>query len=260
MTRRPCGASTGADTREATRLRVCGGQVEERVVRREHQREPRLVAARQRRQVELGHVADGHRHAVAARLGPQPGHHGGGRVDAPHLDAGRGERQGEPAAADAELEHGRRAGLRRQRGERGHGAVDVAAGGVPLVVHVGHAVAVARRSVALHRARSSTGDRLPSLRGTSGAVARPLGRRPDARRRAAATRPSRPTSGRRRRRADRHVAPDREVAAPTGRSPADAAAAHDRGRRARRQHRDHQGRAPHDPRHRRRRAWCRSSC
>ena len=76
----------------------------------------------------------------------------GGRVDAVHLEPACGERQGQAAGADPELEHRAAARARATSaasrvGAGGH-VGDVA---VPVVVDVGEAVAVGARVVALHR-------------------------------------------------------------------------------------------------------------
>ena len=61
------------------------------------------------------------------------------------------QRQRQPAGPDPELEHGTPAGLLHQRGQPGGARVDVGDVAVPVVVHVGEAVPVAARLVALHQ-------------------------------------------------------------------------------------------------------------
>ena len=64
-----------------------------------------------------------------------------------HLDAARGERERDPAGADAELE---RATARGELGEKSHSAARVRRR-VPLVVDVGDALAVGFGPVVVHR-------------------------------------------------------------------------------------------------------------
>jgi hypothetical protein len=100
---------------EARHLRVLRGQVHDRVEHQVGQREGPVGRGG-------GEVADGDRDAVAARLGPQPGHHGPGQVDAVHLDAAPGQRQRDPAGADAQLQGPPAAGqLGQHAGRRLHG-------------------------------------------------------------------------------------------------------------------------------------------
>jgi PhnB protein len=82
---------------EAGHLRVLGGQVHYRVEHQVHQGERAVRPGR-------GEVPDRDADGVAAGLGPQPGHHGPGQVDAVHVHAAAGQRQRDPAGADAQLQ------------------------------------------------------------------------------------------------------------------------------------------------------------
>ncbi len=68
------------------------------------------------------------------------------------VEAGGCERYGEAAGADREFEYraGRSGGV--QRAQERNGGLDVGHVGVPVVVHLGHALAVRGRSVPLHKA------------------------------------------------------------------------------------------------------------
>ena len=163
--------------REAPRLGGLGGEVEERVEGHEHHGEP---GGRRRSSVELGHVADGHADRVAAGLGPQPVDHRRRRVDAVDLEAPLGQREGEAAGPDAELEHRPAAGLRHQRATRSAQASTSVSVAVPVVVDVGEAVAVGAGVVALHRSSVAVGRRGGVDWGRGVALPRPCGGQPGA--------------------------------------------------------------------------------
>ena len=130
------GAEVLGDAREALHLLLLGGEHEEGVEHDEDQLE-RAVDSK------VGEVADGHRNGVAARLGAQLRHHRLGGFDPVHVDALRGQGQGDPAGADAQLQS---AAVARQPRQYLHGA---GAGHHP-VVDLRDAVAVGRRRVVLH--------------------------------------------------------------------------------------------------------------
>ena len=106
-----------------------------------------------------GHVADDGLHRVAPRLGPQSLDHRRRGVDADDAHTARRERQRQTAGADSQFEHGSAVG---QAGQALDGRVELREFAVPLVVDVGHGVAVARRPVAVHCSSSRCG-RLVSL-------------------------------------------------------------------------------------------------
>ena len=97
----------------------------------------------------VGHVAE---HGVARRrrrAGRQPLEHGRRRVEPPHLDAraaasGTASRPLPTPSSSTRPAGGAAAAIAR------HGGVGVAGLAVPVVVDVGEAVAVGRRSVAVH--------------------------------------------------------------------------------------------------------------
>ena len=134
------GGDDRGDTFEARSLRRLLGQEAEGVERGEDQPERGSVDG----QVEGGEVAEEPPHPVAAGLGRHQVEHRRRGVDTPHLDAALGDRDGQPAGADAELEG-------RLLGRGGDEVVDrggsVFGQRVPLVVDVGVAVAVALGSV-----------------------------------------------------------------------------------------------------------------
>ena len=51
-----------------------------------------------------GEIADGHRYRIAAGFGAQAGDHGARQVDSMDLNATAGQRQRDPARADAQLQ------------------------------------------------------------------------------------------------------------------------------------------------------------
>ena len=137
---------TVGDGREAGGLAVSVGQVEQRVVGDEDQLE------RPVRQV-VDHVADAQRRRGRRPAWPRITSSIAALASIPHTvmprsRAGAGERDRQPAGADAELEHGAAPGEPEQGVD---GGVDVGQSAVPVVVHVGEPVAVRGWSVALHR-------------------------------------------------------------------------------------------------------------
>jgi hypothetical protein len=99
---------------EARDLRVLGRQVHDRVEDEVGDRE-RPVDPRRRK------VADRDGNLRTAGLGAKPRHHRLRQVDPVHLDAATGERQGNPARADTELERGAAVG---EPGKEVHGSLD----------------------------------------------------------------------------------------------------------------------------------------
>jgi hypothetical protein len=95
-------------------LLVLGGQVHDRVPQQVGEPERPLDPGG-------GEVADGHADAVAARLGPELGHHLRRQVDPVHRHPPPAERDRDPPGPDAELERGRVPG---QPGQERHHRVD----------------------------------------------------------------------------------------------------------------------------------------
>jgi hypothetical protein len=122
----------GGGVAEAGDLRVLRDQVVDRVVDEVGDGERPVDAGR-------GEVADRDADRATAGLGPQPGHHGLGQVDAVHRNAALGQRQGDAAGADPELEGG---AVARQPGEYVHDRRD---GG--RVEHVVGGIVVAGRDI-----------------------------------------------------------------------------------------------------------------
>ena len=97
-TKRPRGARRSATAREASLLALPSLEVEQRVVGDESGVE------RSCREF-VDHVAHDRAHAAVGIARVQPGEHLRARVDADDVEVAGGNRDGETAGADAELEH-----------------------------------------------------------------------------------------------------------------------------------------------------------
>lgn len=130
--------------RDETGLLTFGSeQAEERVVRDEDQREWALRHC-------VDHVAQHGVNVGTAGLCSQPLQHQIARVKAVYLQPGRSEGNRQPSGTDPEFQYWQRAGPARKSAERVDGGGDIADPVIPLVVHVGEGVAVARIVVAPH--------------------------------------------------------------------------------------------------------------
>src|SRR4030095_13575512 len=97
-----------------------------------------------------GHVPDDDVDGLAPLLAAQPPQHGERGVDGPGGDARGGQRQRQPAAASAELEHAMGAAAGCERRYPFHRCRGIGHVAVPVVVNVGEAVAVRAGSVTVH--------------------------------------------------------------------------------------------------------------
>jgi len=97
---------------------------------------------------DVGEITDGHGNALVALLFAQLLDHGLGGIDPVHGEPLRRQGQRQTTGPDSELENRTRA---CQLGEHGDGAFRVATQHLRhAVIHLGHAVAVRRRSVLRH--------------------------------------------------------------------------------------------------------------
>jgi len=136
----PTGHQALGDVAHGPPLRLGAEDAEERVDRHEHEAE---WPARQL----APHVPNVAADPIASGLGSQPREHLGRAVERNDRQALFGERDGQAAGACAEFEHGAALG---QSGERCDTRLGVCRGCVPVVVHIGEAVAVAGFVVAAH--------------------------------------------------------------------------------------------------------------
>jgi len=114
---------------EALRLPRLAEQAEQRVEHQVHQPEP---AANR----HLGHVSQGDRDRLAARLGPQPFHHRSRCVNPFHGDPPGSQRQRDPAGPDGQLQYppvSGQAGQELHRGPWVHLPVVVVINGRPAI-------------------------------------------------------------------------------------------------------------------------------
>ena len=123
-TKHPPGSEVRGGVLEAGDLIVLRGQVVDRVVDQVGERE---LA----RHLGGGEVAERDLDRVGAGLRPQLLHHLARKVDAAHRDAAPGERQRDPAGADAELQRSAVSGQPGQEvdGRLDHGRVEHLRGG-----------------------------------------------------------------------------------------------------------------------------------
>ncbi len=141
---------------EAGHLIVLRGQVVDRVVDQVGQRE---LA----RHPGGGEVAQRDLDPIGAGLGPELLHHLAREVDAAHRDAAPGERQRDPAGADAELQ---RSAVSGQPGQEVDGRLDhrgVEHLGAAVVVALGHTLTEVVVALLAAHARHST----PACRGAA---------------------------------------------------------------------------------------------
>lgn len=134
------------DSSEARLLTRCALQVEQRVVREEHDVERSVGQV-------VDHVADRHGDCVGALASAQAVDHCVARVDTVDGHAASGNREGQPPSTDGELEDAGSAFARCGAPEFGDDVrrrLGVADTRVPIVVDVGERVAVRSSGVTLH--------------------------------------------------------------------------------------------------------------